>query len=278
MIRNKKEIEEKLIERLTQKAKEYVKNMDEKSNGEYYPIDVIEKDLVDIQKVSQEIFKETTEELINAIDEDKEIEKKRETDEKLAKHKIRKINIATLGGILEINRVILYNRQMKKTVIPKDEYLKIANLPLKITKEMMVEFAFYAQNQISFEETKYMLEKTYEINTNAETIRKVAEYVGKQVFEEDTKEAEEKYENMHKLPMLTEKEKENETLYILTDGSTWIRNACKEIFPDAVQILDKFHLEENLYTFAKNKYGEDKSKYTKWVKTIMTYIESRKKR
>lgn len=34
MIRNKKEIEEKLIERLTQKAKEYVKNMDEKSNGE----------------------------------------------------------------------------------------------------------------------------------------------------------------------------------------------------------------------------------------------------
>lgn len=41
MIRNKKEIEEKLIERLTQKTKEYVKNMDEKSNGEYYPIDVI---------------------------------------------------------------------------------------------------------------------------------------------------------------------------------------------------------------------------------------------
>ena len=77
MIRNKKEIEEKLIERLTQKAKEYVKNMDEKSDGEYYPIDVIEKDLVDIQKVSQEIFKETTEELINAIDEDKEIEKKK---------------------------------------------------------------------------------------------------------------------------------------------------------------------------------------------------------
>lgn len=65
---------------------------------------------------------------------------------------------------------------------------------------------------------------------------------------------------------------------IISDGATWIRNACKEIFPDAVQILDKFHLEENLYTFAKNKYGEDKSKYTKWVKTIMTYIESRKKR
>ena len=148
----------------------------------------------------------------------KKLKKKRETDEKLAKHKIRKINIATLGGILEINRVILYNRQMKKTVIPKDEYLKIADLPLKITKEMMVEFAFYSQNQISFEETKYMLEKTYDIKTNTETIRKVAEYVGKQEYEEKTKKAEKKYKNIQKLAKKKEKEKENETLYILTDG------------------------------------------------------------
>lgn len=81
-----------------------------------------------------------------------------------------------------------------------------------------------------------------------------------------------------KIKKLKKKRETDEKLYILTDGATWIRNACKEIFPDAVQILDKFHLEENLYTFAKNKYGEDKSKYTKWVKTIMTYIESRKKR
>ena len=78
MIRNKEELEEKLIKQLTQKAKEYVRNMDEKSEGEYYPIDVIEKDLVNIQKESQKIFKETTEEILNAIDEEKEIEKKKE--------------------------------------------------------------------------------------------------------------------------------------------------------------------------------------------------------
>lgn len=78
MIRNKEELEEKLIKKLTQKAKEYVRNMDEKSEGEYYPIDVIEKDLVNIQKESQKIFKETTEEILNAIDEEKEIEKKKE--------------------------------------------------------------------------------------------------------------------------------------------------------------------------------------------------------
>jgi len=77
MIINKEHIEEKLIERLTQKAKEYVRNMEEKSEAEYYSIDVIERDLVNIQKESQKIFKETTEELINAIDEEKEIKKKR---------------------------------------------------------------------------------------------------------------------------------------------------------------------------------------------------------
>lgn len=274
----------------------------------------------------------------------------------MTRYKTRKINITTLGGILEINRVVLYNRQTKTISIPKDEYLRISNLPFKITKLMMVEFAFYAQNQVSFRDAKYMLEKTYNIETNAETIREVAEYVGRQVFEKDTKEAEEKYENMYKLPMLTELEKDDETLYILTDGAalntriedengstwrenklvlaftsknmikrpdgnhiitkkeygayigsveefkkymlnvalkagycrvknvviisdgaTWIRNACKEIFPDAIQILDKFHLEENLFTYAKYKYGENEIGYTKWVKTIMNYIEEGKK-
>lgn len=77
MIKNKEELEKKLIERLTKKAKEYVKNMNEKSEGEYYPIDVIERDLVNIQRESVEIFRETTEELMNSIDEEEEIEKKK---------------------------------------------------------------------------------------------------------------------------------------------------------------------------------------------------------
>ena len=82
MIKNKEEIERKLIERITNEVKRYVEEMDRKSEGEYYPIDVIERDLVDIQKVSKKILAETTEELINSIDEEKEIKKKRETQEK----------------------------------------------------------------------------------------------------------------------------------------------------------------------------------------------------
>ena len=197
-----------------------------------------------------------------------------------------------------------------------------------------------------------MLEKIKGIKSNADTIRQVAEYVGKKIFEIDTKEAQERYDKMHKLPMLTEREKEDTTLYILTDGAavntriedengstwrenklvlaftskdmikrkngdhiitkkeygayigsveefkkymlnvaikagyckvknvviisdgaTWIRKACEEIFPDATQILDKFHLEENIFTYAKYKFGDKKEEYTKWTKTIMEHIE-----
>lgn len=262
----------------------------------------------------------------------------------------------TLGGVIQIARKILYNRNVKNIIIPKDTYLKIDNLPFKITKKMMVELSFYAQNQVSFEDAKYMVQKTMNIETNAETIRQVSEYIGNKVFEEDTKQANIKYEKMYELPMLSEKEKEENTLYIMTDGAavntriedengstwrenklvlaftsrdmikrpdgnhiitkkeygayigsieefkkymlnvaikmgyckiknvviisdgaTWIRNACKEIFPDAVQILDKFHLEENLFTYAKYKYKENEIRYTKWVKTIMHDIENGKK-
>ncbi len=77
MIKNKEELKKKLIERLTQKAEEYVEEMDRKSNNEFYPIDVIERDLVNIQKESKRIFQETTEELINSVDEDEEIKKNR---------------------------------------------------------------------------------------------------------------------------------------------------------------------------------------------------------
>ncbi len=77
MIKNKAEYKKKLVERLTQKAEEYVEEMDRKSNNEFYPIDVIERDLVNIQKESTRIFQETTEELLNSVDEEEEIKKKK---------------------------------------------------------------------------------------------------------------------------------------------------------------------------------------------------------
>jgi len=55
---------------------------------------------------------------------------------------------------------------------------------------------------------------------------------------------------------------------IIGDGATWIRNIREEIFPDAVQILDFYHLCENVHTFAKHLYNMDESKYKPWADDI----------
>jgi hypothetical protein len=67
---------------------------------------------------------------------------------------------------------------------------------------------------------------------------------------------------------------EYETTVIVSDGATWIRTMADELFPDAVQILDLFHLKENIYSFAKYLYGDDPQKYTLWAKEMITLAES----
>jgi len=52
---------------------------------------------------------------------------------------------------------------------------------------------------------------------------------------------------------------------IISDGATWIRNLREEIFPDALQILDYYHLCENVHTFAKHLFGMDETKYKPWA-------------
>ena len=61
---------------------------------------------------------------------------------------------------------------------------------------------------------------------------------------------------------------------MIADGATWIRNMCKELFPDAVQILDLYHLKENVYTYAKHKFKQDASKYTPWAESVNSKLEN----
>jgi len=55
---------------------------------------------------------------------------------------------------------------------------------------------------------------------------------------------------------------------IISDGATWIRNIREEIFPDALQILDFYHLCENVHTFAKHLHNMDELKYKPWADDI----------
>ena len=61
---------------------------------------------------------------------------------------------------------------------------------------------------------------------------------------------------------------------LLSDGATWIRNMVDEVFPDAQQILDFYHLCENVYTFAKYRFNMNESKYTPWAKSICAQLKA----
>ena len=61
---------------------------------------------------------------------------------------------------------------------------------------------------------------------------------------------------------------------IISDGAAWIRSIKEELFPDAQQILDLFHLKENVYEFAKGIYNEDANKYVPWAEKICEKLEN----
>lgn len=54
-------------------------------------------------------------------------------------------------------------------------------------------------------------------------------------------------------------------LVFVTDGAVWIYNWIKDIFPDAVHVLDYFHASEHLYDFVK-LYFKDGEQGMEWGK------------
>ena len=70
---------------------------------------------------------------------------------------------------------------------------------------------------------------------------------------------------------------EYEETVILGDGATWIKKIGEELFPDAIQILDLFHLSENTYSYAKAIFKNDESKYKPWVDDIINKLKNGEK-
>lgn len=59
---------------------------------------------------------------------------------------------------------------------------------------------------------------------------------------------------------------------VIGDGAQWIWNMCEELFPDAVQVLDFYHLSENTHNYAKFLYPEDQVSRRKWVKQVLDAV------
>jgi len=63
---------------------------------------------------------------------------------------------------------------------------------------------------------------------------------------------------------------------ILSDGAKWIKNIGDECFPDAVQVLDLFHLCENTYSYAKAIFKNDETMYKPWATEIIEKLKDSK--
>jgi len=64
-----------------------------------------------------------------------------------------------------------------------------------------------------------------------------------------------------------------EKTVLLGDGATWIRNMREELFPDAQQILDYYHLCENVSIFAKHCFGMDEAKHRPWATEVCRMLK-----
>lgn len=258
----------------------------------------------------------------------------------------------------EESRERLFQLESLNTVVPLDCALHIDKLPFKMTASMMLEIAFYAAALDSYQAAEDIIGRIHGISVSDDTIRAVSNHIGKMIYEEDCRTAEEcmqhlengkltfpkdkngilyletdgaalntrtkdengsswrenklglafssdniyswvseKGERCHKIERreytsyigsVTEFKKHffalalrngygcYEKTVLLSDGATWIRNLKEELFPDAQQILDFFHLCENTHAFAKVLWGSDEKKCKRWAKRICDKLENGK--
>jgi hypothetical protein len=63
---------------------------------------------------------------------------------------------------------------------------------------------------------------------------------------------------------------------LISDGAAWIRNLRDELFPEAQQILDFYHLSKNISNFAKEIFNFDKTKYIPWADEVIELFRKSK--
>ena len=287
----------------------------------------------------------------------------------LRTHAKNEITVLTTRGKMTFSRYLLIpqdhesrKRLMelsnRKSIAPLDCFLGFAGLPFKISPAAMLNIAYWAQNQGSYQRAEEAISDIMRINVNDDTIRLVTNFVGGIVFRNDRARAEAaiKFLDSGKMNFPMDK---NGVVYILadgaalntrlknkdgstwrenklgevfnstdfyhwtdkhgkkqrrilkkeyisyigsssefrkhllacalrggygsfketvllSDGATWIRSMVAEIFPDAQQILDYFHLCENVTTFSKYLFNMDEAKYRPWAQDVCASLKESK--
>lgn len=258
--------------------------------------------------------------------------------------------ILSMYGHIPIKRDTLFCRRCRKGYGVSDKQLGIDG-EHRLTKGM-IEIITYVAQLMPFKEASEVIKKLLGINISATQMQIVSEEVGKQVFENDLKEANNAYNKpeeaaQQELPLyrkegrlyifvdgsqvntrikdnngstwkemklglifsdrdtiktssdsmiVTKKEYipyfgsvtefkkfvfaaaakagygKLKEVVVIGDGAQWIWNMCEELFPDAVQILDFYHLSENAHSYAKTLYPENEVLRKAWINKFLNFI------
>jgi hypothetical protein len=139
-------------------------------------------------------------------------------------------------------------------VVPMDDYLRLARLPFKMTPEVMLNVAYWAQSQGSYQEAEDAIIRAYGYRINDDTIRQVANLVGSMVFKEDCRQADESFGLLNQGKLRFPPRKKKGVLYIEVDGaalntrskdengSSWRENKLGIVFSS-----------DNIYTWTDHK-------------------------
>ena len=134
-------------------------------------------------------------------------------------------SILTLNGKLVLFRYDLrpktkddYQKLLEQegitVVVPLDYYLGLTKLPFKMTVDLMLEVAYWAQNQCSYQAAEEAISKVLGLEINDDTIRSVTNEIGAIIFGNDCKTAEETYKNVAAAKTAFPKKQKDGDLYI----------------------------------------------------------------
>lgn len=149
----------------------------------------------------------------------------------------------------------LSDQEHIRSVAPIDQYLGIDKLPFKMSAKMMLECAYWAQDQVSFDRAEEKILKTRRLFVNDDTIRLAANYVGRAVYNEDCRLAEEAWSQFCQKPITAKKQRKG-TLFLEVDGATInTRTKDKDGSTWRENKLAIFFSSDNLYV-RKDKNGD----------------------
>jgi hypothetical protein len=114
---------------------------------------------------------------------------------------------------------ILKKTENRTTVVPLDEWLKIADLPFKITPAAMLDIARCAITRLCYKEATLEIREKMKTEIAVETVHKVTDFIGSIVNDHEIKSAEKIYELFFNNKIIEKNNIIGDTLYIMIDGS-----------------------------------------------------------